>query len=300
MKPLSEEQKEKLNQAVDSVCDLVSQGANPNQAIVKVASDMGLTEDYLPVVVHAYNNGAASAHRDSSNTLQEKSASFNVADPDAINQILYGTNTVKTASAPNRPRDYLYDIPVEMWCPPTLPKYDYPMTKSASATISPVLQRAKENAVVENVKYLSNAAIGQTERALESLQSSITKLAAYMLRSDAPRPQLLADAAEAKYGELGAQLVKQAYAKVGNISRSVYPKDPIMRSNHPFFNEIDNVMKAHTQYQNAKVEEDNMLKVGYNALTPIVESQAKHSGVLSDVEQMLKRGESFRNSKKKR
>ncbi len=64
-------QRNKIDSAIDKVASLCAtdNAITPSQAIAKVASDMQLTHDYLPIIVRAYNTGAAAVHRDSSNTL---------------------------------------------------------------------------------------------------------------------------------------------------------------------------------------------------------------------------------------
>ncbi len=97
MKPLSKESEARLMDAVSRVADLVSDGQMPNDAVAKVASDLGLPAGHIPLVVRAFNTGRTNAHRKSTDDVWEKAADVEIADSDIILEKVFPTS-VKTAA----------------------------------------------------------------------------------------------------------------------------------------------------------------------------------------------------------
>lgn len=97
MRSLSKEAEQKLISAIERAATLVNEGADPNAAIVKSASDMNIPAGHINLMVHAYNTGRTTKQREQSDTWTEKSADFQLADVNTVLEALY-PKTVKTSS----------------------------------------------------------------------------------------------------------------------------------------------------------------------------------------------------------
>jgi len=95
---ISKEAEARIIGSIEKASELVKNGANPNDAIVKVASDSDLPVGHVRLMIHAYNTGQTNMLRKTGSSLFEKSANFPVANPAVILEKLYPTD-VKQASA---------------------------------------------------------------------------------------------------------------------------------------------------------------------------------------------------------
>ncbi len=114
MKPLSKDTEAKLVTAVEKTAALVNAGQQPNDAIVKVATEMSLPAGHVGLVVHAYNTGRTAQQRNAGDNPLEKAADFDMANADQILERLY-PGTVKTAAAVAREQAVSFEYAV----PPT-------------------------------------------------------------------------------------------------------------------------------------------------------------------------------------
>ena len=98
MPRMTKEGEERLRTALDDVVDLVNDGKDPDDAIVKVATDRSIPPGHVSLMVAAYNTGRTTRHRESHSSLLEKSADFPIADAPSILDRLYPSR-VKSAAA---------------------------------------------------------------------------------------------------------------------------------------------------------------------------------------------------------
>ncbi len=95
---MSEKSEKRLLNALEKVSNHMSSGETPNDAIVKVASEMDIPAGHVQLMVYAVNTGLANAHRESKEHVLDKSAAVDLADAGDILERLY-PSSVKTASA---------------------------------------------------------------------------------------------------------------------------------------------------------------------------------------------------------
>src|SRR5215472_8750505 len=80
MPKMTKEGETRLRSALDAVVDLVNDGEAPDDAIVKVASEHAIPPGHVGLMVHAYNTGRTTRHRESHSSLLDKAADFPIAD----------------------------------------------------------------------------------------------------------------------------------------------------------------------------------------------------------------------------
>jgi hypothetical protein len=97
MRALSKEAEQKLITAIERAASLVNDGAAPNDAIVKSASDANIPAGHINLMVHAYNTGRTNKQREIGDDAAEKAADFQLADANVVMNALYPT-TVKTSA----------------------------------------------------------------------------------------------------------------------------------------------------------------------------------------------------------
>jgi hypothetical protein len=92
---LTKESEERLSAAIAAVRERTTHGECPNDAIVKVASDKGISAGHVRLLVRAYNNGRAVEHIKSASSLVDKASAFPLADASVILERMFPTD-VKT------------------------------------------------------------------------------------------------------------------------------------------------------------------------------------------------------------
>jgi hypothetical protein len=97
MRALSKEAENKLISAIERAAALVNEGATPNAAIIKSASDANIPAGHINLMVHAYNTGRTTKQREQGESATEKSADFQLADANAVMSALYPAQ-VKTSA----------------------------------------------------------------------------------------------------------------------------------------------------------------------------------------------------------
>jgi hypothetical protein len=101
MPRMTKEGEERLRTALDEVVDLVNDGDDPDDAIVKVAANRSIPPGHVNLMVAAYNTGRTTRHREGHSSLLEKAADFPIADATSILERLYPSR-VKSAAAVER------------------------------------------------------------------------------------------------------------------------------------------------------------------------------------------------------
>jgi hypothetical protein len=101
MPRMTKEGEARLRAALDEVVDLVNDGKDPDDAIVKVAADHSIPAGHVNLMVAAYNTGRTTRHRESHSSLLDKAADFPIADAPSILERLYPSR-VKSAALVER------------------------------------------------------------------------------------------------------------------------------------------------------------------------------------------------------
>ena len=134
---LSEETEKRISNALTKVAELVEAGADPNAALVKAATDAKLTAGLTRLAVRAFNTGRSLEHLRSHDTLEEKAASFRLADASEVLERMFPSN-VKTA----REEHYAtaiskdYDMSPAGWLKRRNQSEVKPMEKAAAAKVA--------------------------------------------------------------------------------------------------------------------------------------------------------------------
>lgn len=101
MRALSKEAEQKLLSAIERAATLVNEGATPNNAIIKSASDAGIPAGHINLMVHAYNTGRTNKQRELGETTLEKAADFQLADVNVVMSALYPAQVKTSAELKN-------------------------------------------------------------------------------------------------------------------------------------------------------------------------------------------------------
>ena len=97
MRSLSKEAEQKLIQAIEGAAAYVNSGLEPNDAIVKSASEHSIPAGHVNLMVHAYNTGRTNKQREQGEDTYEKAADFKLADAETVLERLY-PKQVKTSA----------------------------------------------------------------------------------------------------------------------------------------------------------------------------------------------------------
>lgn len=101
MRALSKEAEQKLLSAIERAATLVNEGATPNNAIIKSASDAGIPSGHINLMVHAYNTGRTNKQRELGANTLEKAADFQLADVNVVMDALYPKHVKTSAELTN-------------------------------------------------------------------------------------------------------------------------------------------------------------------------------------------------------
>jgi hypothetical protein len=102
MRALSKEAEQKLLSAIERAATLVNEGATPNNAIIKSASDAGIPAGHINLMVHAYNTGRTNKQRELGETTLEKAADFQLANVNVVMDALYPKHVKTSAELTNK------------------------------------------------------------------------------------------------------------------------------------------------------------------------------------------------------
>lgn len=116
MSQLSKLAENKLLTAIETAAEYVNTGLNPNDAIIKSATQYNIPPGHLDLMVHAYNTGRTTTQRERGESTIEKAANFDMADIDVIKRTMFSP-TVKTSAeiANNAAVSFDYAVPPGGW-----------------------------------------------------------------------------------------------------------------------------------------------------------------------------------------
>lgn len=95
---MTPESEKRLLDALEKIADAVPDDGNPNEAIAKAASDIGIPAGHIHLLVNAYNTGRTSAQRQKGTSPWEKGASFPIADTEVILDTMFPEREKKAST----------------------------------------------------------------------------------------------------------------------------------------------------------------------------------------------------------
>lgn len=133
MRTLTKEAERKLISAIERAASLVNDGMEPNDAIIKSASEANVPAGHINLMVHAYNTGRTTKQREQGDSTLEKAADFRLADAAKILGALY-PEQVKTSAELKRAET----VSTEYAVPPSgfLNRRRNMMQKAAAAAVA--------------------------------------------------------------------------------------------------------------------------------------------------------------------
>lgn len=272
MNKLSDKQVKNLNVAIDKTMDMIdATGCDPNDAIIKVASDMRLTPDYIPVIVAAYNNGAQYAQRENGNSILEKTAKFPIANIECINNKLY-KNTKKASAQLYTISDNFFDLPVSV----TVKQNNLdkqllyaPVVKAASYRRDNSTQIKYETRVNDGVNTILESIRMEKSAASDAYDDAIKDLAEYLHLNSSPSVPYATKLATMVYGKTGDVVVKAA---ANRFSLSDKPKqfEPCISEKDQLYICCDNCIKKLAEYNKICDQELELMQKCAKVLKPMV------------------------------
>lgn len=275
MNKLSEQQVKTLNEAIDKTMDIMDSGnGDPNAAIIKVAKDLHLTPDYIPVIVAAYNNGAQYAQRENGKTIAEKTAKFNTANEQVINEALYGS-AKKEASYNYQKGDNFFDFKASMWFDNA--EYEKtalysPVVKSASYRRETDTKYKDEQKITGRVNTIVDSARMEKSAALDAYDDAIKDLAYYMRRADAPSFPAAIKLASIAFGPSSTTILKEAAMRF-ELPLNAKKSEPLVPITSQFYKCYNDCITKLAAYNKSCDEELGLLDICAKTLKPIVSNR---------------------------
>lgn len=235
VKRLSKEAEARLTDALGSVADLVAGGESPTDAIVKVASGLGLPAGHATLMVTTYNIGRSEAQRKGGNDLFEKSAEFELADAAAVLERMF-PERVKTAAEVaygsvvsadysrrpdfGRPRNEPLEKVASAGLPPMETRSGV-LVVASPQSLPPepafAMKRAYEKS--ETLRRRVEAARGEASHAGDELSRGIAKLADYFREFRCQPFPVVRDNACRLLGKKASVLMDMVAARVNGAER---------------------------------------------------------------------------------
>ena len=281
MTSISPKQKERLQNALDRITDECTNGSDPNDAIIKVAKDLDLHEDELPLLVRGYNVGATNAQWKSSKDQQIKLAEFPIADIDIINSRLY-PNQVKTASVRKQKTDNTFLKSANSIFDGCFKKeYNYdalPMTKSAekhSREDDAKAFFAKEDAILQQIHHIQDAYMLKKYAAKKDFDEKVEAFADCLQDPYAPELEQMKKQAQSIHGNSGELLVRytlERFPAIANRPRVIKSAEALSVDSK-FYKTMDSALKALDLVIKTDLQEKQACAKCASALEPIAKGR---------------------------
>ena len=272
MNKLSESQVKTLNTAIDKTMDIIDSGnVDPNDAIIKVAQDMKLTKDYIPVIVAAYNNGTQYATREKGHSITEKTAKFKLADETIICNKLYNNNT-KSAGYYKTGDDF-FDLPISVTLSNSDKKYANllyaPVPEYTTKKASAEYMFKAEQHITDSVNSIRDDVSMEKQAAADAYNDAIKDLAYYLRRVDAPSVPYAMKLASIVHGNEGVAIIKDA-TKRFSLPLKTKQLEPVIPASSQFYKECSLCITKLAEYNKACDDELSALHACADMLKPVV------------------------------
>lgn len=273
VKRLSKEAEQRITDALGEVADQVTAGANPNDAIVKVATAYGLPAGHVTLMVNTYNIGRSEAQRKGGSDLFEKAAEFDLADAAVVLERMF-PDRVKTAAALHlesavdaeysRRPDWAARTPAVKAAAGALP----PMATRAGVIVDTppqlpadpmfAMKKAYDRAVA--IRRQVEAARGEAGHAHDELAAGIAKLAEYFRVPGCQPYPVVRDNVVRLFGKKAEKLMDLVADRVKFAARQALTKgrlaDPVQFDREPYSFVVGCVKAAEAYLQKQADYED--------------------------------------------
>jgi hypothetical protein len=272
METLSKEAEAKISSALNAVIDLVNNGTDPTDAVVKAASDWKIPYGHIDLMVNAFNIGRSEAQRKGSSELFEKVSEFELADTKQVLDRMF-PDTVKAAGvlaeetiiseAYKSPPRFLKDRARQQKLAAAR-DLNWSMGKGAPAPLprdpSTAIKRAHSKLVDHKRTYeeLRRAAQFQFDQTMGLFQ----KFSEYMRQPHAPLLATVSAHARVMYGDNGVKVCDQLdphskHTKQAAAGRIVDTKEALTLVGH-FLDSYQSFVLAKTAHDKAEAERDQI------------------------------------------
>ena len=218
IQPITKQQETQLVDATMQAIKLANDGSTPDDAIAKVAGDLGYGQPFVERMVEAFNVSKAMKHRKSAQA-DEKAGNFAVANVEQVMQRLYPTNTETPAeqkSAAWDPEGYSRETRVYLRDKPT----DHTFTQPRVNTDEIPSLYNQGFKVAESLRRDVKVAETALRDGREQWRQAVTKLAAYF-RHEPQSFNSVGVAAIIKHGDNVKCALEAAYTLANLQERNV-------------------------------------------------------------------------------
>lgn len=300
----TKEQRDKIDRAIDTVTSICSSGSiSPSKAIAKVASDMKLTADYLPIIVRAYNTGAATIHREDSHTMQEKAASYPIAYLDEVMSLLQKDFSFNKKAEVERPRDTFWEYNANYHFPNAwdhiveVPEASMWDVKQASVKRCTVAKERTEKDLVSTAKRTADEATRIKYAAAEELDKAISEVERILCINSGVKLATAREYATASYGKEGRALVDKLI-NLNNLEKTAqYRQETLIPNEHPFAKAFEEFVLRNETLKKASADEQKVLNYCIDAINGQVRPKDRYMDNDEAIDAMFKQGEMKRRKK---
>lgn len=300
----TKEQRDKIDRAIDTVTSICSSGSiSPSKAIAKVASDMKLTADYLPIIVRAYNTGAATIHREDAHTMREKAASYPIAYLDEVISLLQKDFPLNKKASVEKPRDTFWEYNANYYFPNAwdhiveVPEPSIWDVKQASVKQCTVAKDKANKSVVSQANLAANEATRIKYAAAEERDNAISEIERVLCQTTGVKLATALEYAKASYGKEGVAVVDKLI-KANHLEKTAnYRKETFIPDNHPFAKAFEDFVLKNENLKKASAKEKEVLEYCVGAINSRVRPKDRYMDNDVSIDAMFKEGEMKRRKK---
>ena len=299
----TKEQREKIDTAIDKITDLCASGnMTPSRAVAKVASAMNLTPDYLPIIVRAYNTGAAAIHREESKSIQEKAASYPIAYLNEVMSILKGECSLGKKASVTEVKDDFWDYPAEVHFPDAwdyLKDKEEPVVETVKKAAAKPHQVIKAHEAVMNaVDITANEATRVKYAAEEAKDQAYDAVVRELRKAGGIKPDVAREYAKVAYGKEGLKIINKMIKENYMDKKAQYQKETYIPDDHPFAKAFDNFVSKYEEFKKAAAVEKKVLENCVGIVNQYVRPKDRYIGDMDSIDEMFKEAEVARKKKR--
>lgn len=226
-------EEQQLLTAVKKASELVSAGSSPDEAIEKVARDLGYGPGKIRMMGHGYNTGQQLGQwRTGGTSILDKLASFPLCDPEKVIDSIYNGPTPAEKAASCRV-DSSYAVPPSFRQPGREKTASVPIPRNPPKPYEPDPGEAINKAYgsIQRTKQASDEGRRRVSAAKDSVTSKVAHLVTYFKKAGHDRLafETVESAARSYYGDPGATLMNMVYARAGLKEKRAGAVAPVLK-----------------------------------------------------------------------